>query len=169
MEYQSLNATKPAVIGPDEGMTLDAGPNRVTLKITSAQSEKLTLLEYRAGPRFAAPPVLHHHTREDWVAYVLEGEVTFVFSDGEVYAPAGTTVFVPAGADFAWRNDRDEPARYLAIHAPAGFDQFFVDVADAVAERGGTPTPEVMREVIPALWTKYGIHPSNSSGPSGRP
>lgn len=113
------------------------------------------------APRFAAPPMLHHHTREDWVAYVVEGEVIFIFSDGEVRAPTGTTVFVPAGADFAWRNDADEPARYLAIHSPAGFDQFFVDVAEEVTGRGGAPTPEVMQQVVP----RYGRSTGSRASP----
>jgi hypothetical protein len=69
-------------------------------------------------------------------------------------------VFIPAGADFAWRNDQDEPARFLAIHAPAGFERFFLDVADNVTDRGGTVTPEVMAEIIPPLWRQYGIEPA---------
>lgn len=156
------NQINPLVIGPEEGVRLEAGVNEITLKITSEHSQRLTLLEFSVAPRFAAPPMLHHHTREEWVAYVVEGEVTFIFSDREVRAPTGTTVFVPAGADFAWRNDTDEPARYLAIHAPAGFDQFFVDVAREVRTRGGEPTPEVMQQVIPPLWAKYGIQSASA-------
>lgn len=157
----------PRVVGPDEGLTLEGGANSMTLKVTSEHSDRLTVVEYRAAPNFSAPPVLHHHTREDWVAYVLEGELTFVFPEREVRAPRGTTVFVPAGTDFAWRNDADEPARYLAIHAPAGFDRFFVDVAEAIADRGGAATPEVMKEVIPPLWEKYGIRPASADSDAG--
>lgn len=163
MTDDGAKPTDPVVIGPDDGQRLRAGGNEITLKITSEHSRQLTLLEFSVAPRFAAPPMLHHHTREDWAAYVIEGEVVFIFSDREVRAPAGTTVFIPAGADFAWRNDADEPARYLAIHAPAGFDRFFVDVAQGVSRRGVAPTPEVMQQVIPPLWAKYGIE-SESAG-----
>lgn len=154
---------RPVVLAPGEGVRLQAGPNLIVLRVTSEYSERFTLLEYRVGPRFTAPPTLHHHTREDWAAHVLAGEVVFVFDDGEVQAGPGTAVFVPAGAGFAWRNDRDEEARYLAVHAPAGFDRFFVDAASAVSERGG-PSPEVMAEVIPPLWARYGVEPARQGG-----
>lgn len=157
MTTPPLRSATPVMIARDEGVRLDAGPVSLTLKVTSDHSDQFTLLDYRVPPGFAAPPALHHHTREDWAAHVTEGEITFVFADGEVAAPAGATVFVPAGCDFAWRNDHDTPARYLAIHAPAGFDHFFVDLADGVAAHGGSVTPDVMRQVIPPLWTKYGL------------
>lgn len=163
-DNHSPGATRPTVTGPDDGPRLQSGPNEITLKVTSAHGQKFALAEFRVAPRFVAPPVLHHHSREDWAAYVVEGEVVFAFADGDVRAPAGTTVFIPAGADFAWRNDRDEPARFLAVYAPAGFERFFLDVADAVAARGGQTTPPVMREVIPPLWRKYAIIPRTPDG-----
>lgn len=156
----------PWVIASDDGVRLDAGPVRVALKVTSEHSDRFTVVDYEAPPRFAGPAVLHHHTREDWAAYVLAGRLTFIFAEREVQAPAGTTVFVPAGADFAWRNDEDGPARFLAVHAPAGFDRFFLDVADDLTDRGGTVSPEVMGEIIPPLWQQYGIEPIRSpAGP----
>lgn len=161
MSEQQKMGDQPHVIGPDGGIVLDAGPVRTTLKVTSDHSEKFTLLDYQVPPGFTAPPVLHHHTREDWAAHITDGELTFVLPSGEVAAPAGSTVFVPAHTDFAWRNDRDQPARFLAIHAPAGFDRFFVDVCEGIASHGGTPTPEVMRQVIPPLWGRYGIEPQS--------
>lgn len=162
MTTHQTRSHPPVVIPPDGGVRLGAGPVEVTLKVTSDHSDRFTLLDYRVPPRFAAPPTLHHHTREDWAAHVTEGSLTFVFADGDVTAAAGTTVFVPAGCDFAWRNDHDEPARFLAVHGPAGFDQFFVDVTDGVAANGGSVTPAVMQQVIPPLWTKYGIEPAGS-------
>ena len=164
MNSDSRGGGEPTVVEPGGGTHLRIGANQITLKVTSAQGEKFALAEYHVAPRFAAPPVLHHHTREDWAAYVVEGEVTFVFPEREVCAPAGTTVFIPAEADFAWRNDRDEAARYLAIYAPAGFEQFFLELASAITA-GGAPTPEVMRQVIPPLWAKYEVRPQAVPGP----
>ncbi len=138
----------------------------MTLKVTSEHSDRFTLVDYEVPPRFAGPAALHHHTREDWAAYILAGRMTFVFADGEVDAPTGTTVFCPIGVDFAWCNDGDEPARFLAIHAPAGFDRFFLDMADNVTDRGGQVTPELMQEIIPPLWREYGIQPAEPSSAS---
>jgi quercetin dioxygenase-like cupin family protein len=48
---------------------------------------------------------------------VLEGRLRFRFVDGEVVdAPAGTTVFVPAGVPHAY--SAIEPTRYLIILTP---------------------------------------------------
>lgn len=157
---------RPEIVSADGGTSLTTGPIRVTVRVSSDHSDRFTLVDYEAPPGFAAPPVLHHHTREDWAAHVTHGELTFIFADGEAGAPAGSTVLIPAGCDFAWRNDHTEPARFLAIHAPAGFDRFFLDVASGVADRGGEATPEVMREVVPALWDTYGIEPAAAGGPA---
>lgn len=160
MGGQGAGAVGSKVVAAREGVRLVAGPVEVTLKVTSQDSDRFTLVDYVAPPGFAAPPILHHHTREDWAAYVLEGELTFLLADGEVRASAGTTVFVPAGCDFAWRNDREEPGRFLAVHAPSGFDGFFVDVANGLAARGEGPSREGMQEVLPPLWERYGIEPA---------
>ena len=147
------------VVAPRDGVGLRNGANQITVKIGAPRSERFSIAEFRVAPGFVAPPVLHHHTVEDWAAYVVAGEITFLLAQKEVQAAAGTTVFFPAGADFAWRNDRDDPAVFLAIYAPAGFERFFTDVDDALSARGAAPTPETMREIIPPLWATYGIEP----------
>ena len=41
---------------------------------------------------------MHIHRSDDEAWHVLEGSLRFRLADGEVDAPAGTTVFVPAGS-----------------------------------------------------------------------
>lgn len=59
----------------------------------------------------------HHHTREDELVFVLEGEVVLVTNEGEQVLTAGTCAGFPAGAKnghhFVNRSGR--PARYLEI------------------------------------------------------
>ncbi|HYG85052.1 MAG TPA: cupin domain-containing protein [Azospirillum sp.] len=64
------------------------------------------------GPRY-----LHVHRSDDEAWHVLEGALRFRFADGEVEAPAGTTVFVPAGVAHTYRVS-SEPCRYLIILTP---------------------------------------------------
>jgi mannose-6-phosphate isomerase-like protein (cupin superfamily) len=73
----------------------------------------------------AAGHVLEHHVHadEDDAFYIVEGELTFSFGDGEVSAPPGTFVLVPPGVEHGFRNDGAVPVRMLNIHAPAGFDR----------------------------------------------
>src|SRR5690242_6525977 len=45
----------------------------------------------------SGPDYLHVHHADDEAWHIVEGTLTFRFSDRTVEAPAGTTVFVPAG------------------------------------------------------------------------
>ena len=59
----------------------------------------------------SGPSYMHVHRSDDEGWHVLEGSLRFRFADREVDAPAGTTVFVPAGTP---HTDRvTETARYL--------------------------------------------------------
>ena len=64
----------------------------------------------------SGPSYLHIHRSDDEAWHVLEGSLRFRFADREVDAPAGTTVFVPAGlAHTYWAT---EPSRYLIFLTP---------------------------------------------------
>jgi mannose-6-phosphate isomerase-like protein (cupin superfamily) len=66
--------------------------------------------------RGSGPPALHVHHADDEAWYVLEGTLSFRFEDQWVEAPAGSTVFVPAGAAHTFT--AAEGARYLLILTP---------------------------------------------------
>ena len=63
------------------------------------------------------PHYLHVHRSDDEAWHVLEGALRFRFADGEVEAPAGTTVFVPAGVAHTYLVS-SEPCRYLIALTP---------------------------------------------------
>lgn len=63
------------------------------------------------------PPYLHVHYSDDEAWHVLEGTLTFRFADEEVEAPAGTTVFVPAGVPHTYF-EAHGIAKYLMILTP---------------------------------------------------
>ena len=65
----------------------------------------------------SGPDYLHVHHADDEAWHVLEGTLTFKFSDKQVEAPAGTTVFIPAGVPHAYFESHG-PARYLIILTP---------------------------------------------------
>ncbi|HSL45699.1 MAG TPA: cupin domain-containing protein [Anaerolineales bacterium] len=60
---------------------------------------------------------LHVHYADDEAWHVLEGTLTFRLRDKQVEAPAGTTVFVPAGVPHDYVVSQ-EPVRYLIILTP---------------------------------------------------
>jgi hypothetical protein len=78
----------------------------------SAAGDTLVIREWTdSGPSY-----LHIHHRDDEGWHVLEGCLRFRFEYGEVDAPAGTTVFVPAGLAHTYRVI--EPSRYLIFLTP---------------------------------------------------
>jgi len=65
----------------------------------------------------SGPEYLHIHHADDEAWHVLEGTLTFRFHDREEEAPAGTTVFVPAGVAHTYY-EASGPTRYLIILTP---------------------------------------------------
>jgi mannose-6-phosphate isomerase-like protein (cupin superfamily) len=150
----TLPTTTPRVVRRGEGTTASpAGPGLPTIevKLDAAAGAGFSLIEYQLPAGFAPPPVLHRHTREGAVIYVLEGELHYWFADGELRAGPGTLVQLPAGAWFRWANDSARPARMLAMFCPAGFEQFFLDVMAATAAADGD-----LGSVIGPLRARYG-------------
>jgi len=121
------------------------------VKLSAADGAGLSLVEYDIPGGFSPPPHLHRHTREGAVVYVLAGELHYWFADGDTVAGPGTLVQLPPGAWFRWANERDEPARMLCMFAPAGFEQFFLDVMAGASAAGGD-----LRAVIGPLRARYG-------------
>jgi len=78
----------------------------------SAVGDTLVIREWTdSGPSY-----LHIHHCDDEAWHVLEGCLRFRFEHGEADAPAGTTVFVPAGLAHTYRVMR--PSRYLIFLTP---------------------------------------------------
>jgi len=65
----------------------------------------------------SGPDYLHVHYSDDEAWHILEGTLTFNFSDRVIDASAGTTVFVPAGVPHAYY-EANGPTRYLIILTP---------------------------------------------------
>src|SRR5512147_1892822 len=65
----------------------------------------------------SGPDYLHVHYADDEAWHILEGTLTFRFADRQVEAPAGTTVFVPAGVAHSYF-EANGPTRYLIILTP---------------------------------------------------
>jgi hypothetical protein len=64
----------------------------------------------------SGPAYMHVHRSDDEAWHVLEGSLRFRLANGEVDAPAGTTVFVPAGVAHTYFTL--EPSRYLIFLTP---------------------------------------------------
>ncbi len=98
--------TQPTIV-PDQQARAEGQPP------IAAAGQSFEIHEWRGS----GPGYLHVHHSDDEAWHVLEGTLTFRFGDGKIEAPAGTTVFVPAGVPHAYEA-AGGPTRYLIILTP---------------------------------------------------
>lgn len=112
---------------------------------------RFSLVEHPIIPRGMAAP-LHLHTREDEYSFILEGQWGFWQGGNVAFAGPGDLVYKPRDVWHTFWNAADRPGRLLEIISPAGFDQFFVELAARV---NAGPVDE---EAVAALSATYGLH-----------
>ena len=66
---------------------------------------------------------------------MLEGRVGVQLGNGVIAAGPGELVFKPRGVAHAFWNAGDEPARLLELISPAGFENYFRELAPLLAAR----------------------------------
>ncbi len=152
---QDAGSSPPATtIPPDDGvreLTL-AVPDDPSLRNIAMVGDTYTILlsgRDTAGrlavidmlvPDQGGPPPHRHDFEETF--HVLEGTLEVTFRGRTSTVRAGETANVPANALHAFRNAGDVPVRMLCIVAPAGLEEFFAEVGQAVPSRT-SPAPEL--------------------------
>jgi mannose-6-phosphate isomerase-like protein (cupin superfamily) len=96
---------------------------------------RFALIEHRIPARTLAAP-MHVHEREDEYSFVLAGRIGAQIGDAVVEAEPGELVLKPRGIPHAFWNAGHEEARVLEIISPAGFEQYFADLAPELAREG---------------------------------
>ncbi len=149
--------------GPDDplvpGLT-------ATTRLTEAQAGAISIVEHVFSVGCLVPP--HRHTREDEISYVVEGAIGFRSDGREVSLMAGGFIVKPRGELHSMWNAGATPARMIEIISPAGFERYFVELAEAAAA-GGRTDPSVSRviaerfglsfdfEEVPDLVARHGL------------
>lgn len=134
--------------GPDDPM---APGLTATTRLTGADTGSISIVEHVFAPGVLVPP--HRHTREDEISYVVEGEIGFRSDGQEVSLTVGGYIVKPRGELHSMWNAGDVPARMIELISPAGFEDYFVELAAAVAAAGGLPDPEART----AIAARYGL------------
>ena len=111
---------KAVVVKPGEGHRV----GNVEFLARSADTPRFNLAIITIQPHAGGPPE-HLHKTEDDSFYILEGELTFTVDDEQVVAGPGTFVLVPPEVPHTFANRGDVVARFINVHAPAGFDLRF--------------------------------------------
>lgn len=112
-----MSADRAVVVRPGDGHRV----GNVEFLARSADTPRFNLSIVTVQPRREGPGT-HAHADEDDSFYMLEGELVFTVEDEEIVAGPGTFLLVPPRLRHSFANRTDAVARFLNIHAPAGFD-----------------------------------------------
>ena len=138
------------VVRPGEGRSGDLGSITVDFKLFGADTGgALAVVEHGFPPGALVPP--HLHTREDEYSIVTEGLIGFRSGDREAVLGPGGYITKPRGEAHAMWNAGSEPARMIEVISPAGFENFFRELAELLE----SVEPDLSE--IPALGLRYGL------------
>ena len=159
-----------AVVQPDSREVTLVPGFTATVKLTASQTGGISIVEHTFDPGVMVPP--HRHTHEDEISYVIFGEIGFRSNDREVSLGAGGYIVKPRGELHSMWNAGTEPARMIEIVTPAGFEKYFIELAEATAAAGGRrPDPSITAPIaerfglsfdftqVPDLVARHGLRP----------
>jgi quercetin dioxygenase-like cupin family protein len=162
-----MSITTSPVLRADEGEAVHLFDLGVRFLIESATTGgAFSLVEHPLPPRALGAPI-HTHELEDEYSYILEGKIGVLIGEEVVVAEPGELVFKPRGIPHTFWNAGDEPARLLETISPAGFEQYFRDLAPllaaaqpdmaAVAAVAARYRLDVQWDSIPMLAQRFGL------------
>lgn len=106
----------------------------------------VSVTEIVVPPHSAGPP-LHTHDFDE-AFYMLEGELVFQVEDALTTKGAGEVSFALRNVAHTLANHSDEPARYVLVCTPAGFERQW---ARMTAEADGVEPPQWALQPIPEV------------------
>jgi mannose-6-phosphate isomerase-like protein (cupin superfamily) len=110
---------------PGAGEVIQARGNTIVIRATSASQ---LVCEYTARPHFAGPP-LHAHPGFDETFLVVDGQIGVRVRDEVVELASGASAFVSGNIPHTFSHRRSEPARFLLVCSPGGWEHLFRAVA----------------------------------------
>jgi mannose-6-phosphate isomerase-like protein (cupin superfamily) len=141
--------TTPFILQPGEGRSIDLGGFGMSVKATAASTDgAFTLLEASEPPHFGPPMHIHRDAAEAF--YVLEGEYLIFIDEEQIACPAGSFVYIPAGAVHGFRVGA-VASRKLNLYVPEAMVGYFDELAAAISS-GDTDD-----ERLAAIAERYGM------------
>jgi mannose-6-phosphate isomerase-like protein (cupin superfamily) len=153
----------PIILKPNEGDSFDFGGLGVQWKIDGAHPQgRFSVVHHPIAPRALAAP-LHYHHREDEYSFVLRGRLGALLGDEVVEAGVGTWVYKPRHQWHTFWNAGDEPCEIIEVISPAGFENFFREIAAAWGDMAAFArinekyALEMKFESVPDLCSRFGL------------
>jgi mannose-6-phosphate isomerase-like protein (cupin superfamily) len=148
------------VIGPDEGEHVQLLALGVRFLIDGEMTGgRFSLVEHPLPPRRLGAP-LHTHANEDEYSYIVRGRVGIQLGEEVLEADPGDLIFKPRGVPHTFWNAGDEEVRLLELISPAGFENYFRELAPLLA------TGDLTNPLIADVRARYGLDLDASSVPA---
>ena len=95
------------------------------------------------------PPHLHHSYKEAFL--IIEGEMEFMLNGEIKVYKAGELIDIPPETLHTFSNKSNQPCRWINIHSPKGFRDFFESLGVSANEPDAqekSVAPELIQEVV---------------------
>jgi len=155
--------SSPRIVTAGGGESFDFGGLGVEWKINGSETgNQFSVVHHPIAPRALAAP-LHYHHNEDEYSFVLEGTLGALLGEEVVMAEAGSWVFKPRGQWHTFWNPGDTPCHIIEVISPAGFEDYFREVARAwgdvekFARISEKYSLDMDLESIPGLCSRFGL------------
>lgn len=141
------------VLGPDDAHSVPFLDGSVMSFLARGEdTEQLVSFWEFTMPAGASGPPPHVHNGHDELFYVVSGELVVHTATGDVAAPPRNLVVVPKGAQHTFSNVGNGPMRMVGTFSPAGFENYFDELAAELAKHQGA-RPDA--SVIAGLYARY--------------
>jgi len=146
-------------IRPDEGERVQLLALGVRFLIDGDMTGgRFSLVEHPLGPRRLGAP-LHTHANEDEYSYILQGRVGIQLGEEVLEAGPGDLILKPRGIPHTFWNAGDDEVRLLELISPAGFENYFRELAPMLA------TGNLANPLIADVRARYGLDLDPASVP----
>jgi mannose-6-phosphate isomerase-like protein (cupin superfamily) len=145
------------------GQSCDFGGFGVRWKLEGHHADgRFAIVHHPLAPRALAAP-LHYHHNEDEFSFVLSGTLGALLGEEVVIATAGTWVRKPRHQWHTFWNADDVPCEIIEIISPAGFENYFREVAaawgdvDRFVDINQRYSLEMRFNSVPELCRRFGL------------
>jgi quercetin dioxygenase-like cupin family protein len=129
------------IAGPADARTIALGPQQLRVLSSGTQGHDVAVVDTSLPPGSGSGR--HVHNSHEEAFFVIEGTVHLELAGAEVDAGPGSFLLAERGQVHAFSNRTAEPARMLAIYAPASALAYLDDLATVVHPDGSVDGDEL--------------------------
>lgn len=121
------------------GRRIRIGQNEIIIKLDGEDTGgRFSLSEYTMQTTAASPP-LHFHEQTYEAFFLLDGVLECTVGGKQFRVEAGDTLSVPPSVVHSYTAVGSEPAKFLLLIMPAGFERYFIELGEFIESQPKGP------------------------------